>query len=483
MNISELPALNTWIGTACELSAVRDTQALHNPNTGAVLVESRSSSAEQVDRAIALAHETHQAGTWEDLGVEGRAPFLLAFADLLDAEAESIAQLDALNSGVPIRVTRMFAASNGATVRSAVNRALELGDVEWLPAEGRKVCVHRVAWGPTALIMPWNAPSAMAVKKMAYALVAGATVVLKPSPASPFSTELVVQAAMKAGIPHGVVSLVLGGADVGHQLVSDKRIRAISMTGSTPTGRAIAVAGGQNFTRLRLELGSNNAVIVRDDADIAEAAALIVSGAMKLSGQWCEAPRRVIVASTRLEELVAALQHEMEKLQVGSSLDEATEVGPVAFEGRKAELVNQRETLRAAGARIIEVGTPKGEGWFMQPTIVVADEIDLALEIFGPMLTVQPSTSDAHAIALANAGHVGLAAYVFSADMPRAHQIGKKLLAGEVKINGTSVLDMSPLSVQSFFGESGIGGHGDADVLDFFTGKRVVGVDKLGLPI
>lgn len=483
MNISELPALNTWIGSACEPSAVRDTHALHNPNTGAALVESRSSSAEQVDRAITLAHETHQAGTWEDLGVEGRAPFLLAFAELLDEQAESIAQLDALNSGVPIRVTRMFAASNGATVRSAVSRARALGDIEWLPAEGRKVCVHRVAWGPTALIMPWNAPSAMAVKKMAYALVAGATVVMKPSPASPFSTELVVQAACKAGIPHGVISLVLGGAQVGEQLVSDPRIRAISMTGSTPTGRAIAVAGGRNFTRLRLELGSNNAAIVRADADVTEAAALIVSGAMKLSGQWCEAPRRVIVASGLLDELVTALQHEMEKLQVGSSLDEATDVGPVAFEARKIELVSQREALKAAGARIIEVGTPRRDGWFMPPTLAVADEIDLELEIFGPMITVQPSTSDAHAISLANAGHVGLAAYVFSRDQTRGHEIGKKLLAGEVKLNGTSVLDMSPLSVQSFFGASGIGGHGDADVLDFFTGKRVVGVDKLGLPI
>lgn len=478
-----LPELTTWIDGAAEPSEVADATWLHDPNTGAALAPSFSSSTDQIERAIAAAHAVHRDGDWLRLGVAGRAPYLLALADRLDELAGEIAELDALNSGVPISVTRLFAGSNGDTIRSAVARAEALGDHTVLPAEQGDVELHRIPWGATALIMPWNAPSAMAVKKLAYTLVAGAPAVMKPSPASPWSALLIAEATAELGFPAGVVNLVLGGAAVGNQLVSDPRIRAISMTGSTPTGRAIAAAAGPNLTRLRLELGSNNAAIVLQDADLAATASSIVAGAMKLSGQWCEAPRRVIAPRELVESLVEALVAELAALRIGSSVDEQTDLGPVAFEGRKLELVQQREALRAAGGVVIEVGSAPATGWFFAPTIVVGENIDLDLEIFGPMLTVQPADSVAHAIDLANAGHVGLAGYVFGQDESQARAVGVRLDAGEIKINGTSVLDMCADSAQSFFGSSGIGGHGDADVLDFFTGKRIIGTDKPGLPL
>ncbi|MEQ5842932.1 aldehyde dehydrogenase family protein [Paraburkholderia acidicola] len=478
-----LPDQNTWIGGKSEDCELQNGPYLYDPNTSEALVRSRSSSSSQIERAIGLANETHLDGAWSELGIEGRAPMLYALADELDAHVEEIAQLDSLNSGVPIRITRMFASSNGDTVRAVVQRALALGNAEALSADGRKVLIHRIPWGATALIMPWNAPSAMAVKKLSFALAAGATVVMKPSPASPFSTELVAKSAAKANIPHGVVSLVLGGANVGAQLVSDRRIRAISMTGSTTTGRSIAVAAGANFARLRLELSSNNPAIVCADADVDHAAKEIASGAMKLSGQWCEAPRRVIVAQPILQDFVAALREALAKLRIGSSLDDDTDLGPVAFEARKLELLSQRDALKVAGAEIIEIGSPQPTGWFVQPTIAVSADIDPGMEIFGPLITVQPSASDDHAIKIANSGHVGLAAYMFSSDIEKAHILGAKLQVGEVKINGTSVLDMSPISAQSFFGESGIGGHGDEDVFDFYSGKRIVGTDMKNLPI
>lgn len=478
-----LPELTTWIDGAAERSELADDTWLHDPNTGAPLAPSRSSSPDQVNRAITAAHVAHVDGEWLRLGVAGRAPFLLALADRLDELAGEIAELDALNSGVPISVTGLFAGSNGDTIRSAVDRAVRLGDHTVLAAEQGGVQLHRVPWGATALIMPWNAPSAMAVKKLAYALVSGAPAVMKPSPASPWSALLIAAATAELGFPSGVVNLVLGGAAVGNQLVSDPRIRAISMTGSTPTGRMIAAAAGPNLTRLRLELGSNNAAIVLQDADLSATAASIVSGAMKLSGQWCEAPRRVIAPRELVDPLVEALVAELAVLRIGSSLDEQTELGPVAFEGRKLELIRQREALRAAGGVVIEVGSAPADGWFFAPTVVVGDTIDLDLEIFGPMLTVQPADSVTEAIDLANAGHVGLAGYVFGQDESTARAVGIQLDAGEIKINGTSVLDLCADSAQSFFGSSGIGGHGDADVLDFFSGKRIIGTDKPGLPL
>jgi betaine-aldehyde dehydrogenase len=483
MNLPNLPELTTWINGAAEPSELADAVGLHDPNTGALLAPSRSSSTGQVDRAIAAAHAAHVDGEWLRLGVTGRAPFLLALADRLDELAGEIAELDALNSGVPISLTRLFAGSNGDTIRSAVARAVALGDHTILAAEQGEVQLHRVPWGATALIMPWNAPSAMAVKKLAYALVAGAPAVMKPSPASPWSALLIAAATAELGFPTGVVNLILGGAAVGNQLVGDPRIRAISMTGSTPTGRAIAATAGPNLTRLRLELGSNNAAIVLADADLPATATSIVAGAMKLSGQWCEAPRRVIAPRELVEPLVEALVAELAALRVGSSLDESTQLGPVAFEARKRELIAQREALRAAGAAVIEVGSIPEAGWFFAPTLVVGETIALDLEIFGPMLTVQPADGVAQAITLANAGHVGLAGYVFGSDEDAARAVGIQLDAGEIKINGTSVLDMCADSAQSFFGSSGIGGHGDADVLDFFSGKRIIGTDKPGLPL
>lgn len=479
----DFPELRTWISGVAEPSAVDDGSWLHDPNTGETLAPSRSSSADQVDRAVSAADAAHQDGSWHRLGIAGRAPYLLALANELDQLAEEIARLDALNSGVPISVMRLFADSNGDTIRSVVSRALALGDDRQLEADQAQVSLHRVPWGATALIMPWNAPSAMAVKKLSYALAAGATAVMKPSPASPWSTELVAAAAARVGVPAGTVNLVLGGAEVGAQLVGDPRIRAVSMTGSTPTGRAIAAAAGPNLTRLRLELGSNNAAIVLADADIPDAARSIVAGAMKMSGQWCEAPRRIVAPRALVDDLLDALRAELSTLTIGSSVDDATDLGPVAFEGRKLDLEGQRNALRDAGAQVIEVGSTDLPGWFFLPTIVVGESIDLNLEIFGPMLTVQPADDVEEALALANAGHVGLAGYVFGRDETAARAVGIRLNAGEIKINGTSLLDMSPESAQSFFGDSGLGGHGDADVLDFFSGKRVIGTDRPGLPL
>lgn len=477
------PSSLTWIDGCPEPSAVAAAGALYDPNTGERLAAAPASSLEQVDRTIGAADAAHETGTWRELGAAGRAPVLERFAAELDALAEDIARLDAVNSGVPISVTRMFGGSNGDTVRDVAARAVALGDSHSLDADHGDVRLHRVPWGASALIMPWNAPSAMAVKKVSYALAAGATTVLKPSPASPWSTELVVEAAHRAGVPNGVVNLVYGGAEVGAALVADLRIRAISMTGSTPTGRAIAGLAGPNLTRMRLELGSNNPAIVRADADLEATAAMLVSGAMKLSGQWCEAPRRVIVDATVLDDLVDALAEALGALTIGSSLDESTTLGPVAFEGRLRELEAQRAALEAAGASTIHVGAVPATGWFFAPTVAVAETVDLDLEIFGPLLTVQPAGDDAEALRLANAGQVGLAGYVFGRDEDAARTVGRGIRAGEIKVNGTSVLDMAPGSSQSFFGASGLGGHGDADVLDFFSGVQVVGVDRPGLPL
>ena len=473
----------TWVAGTAELSETDTAHYLYDPNTSQPLQRQRTSSTDQVDRAIGAAWQAHSDGAWHGNELAARVEALYRFAKQLEPLAERVAQLDALNSGVPISVTRLFAGSMADTVRSAADLVLSLGDERLLPAGGRLVRLRKVPFGPTALILPWNAPSAMAVKKLAFALAAGATTVIKPSSASPWSAQLIVEAAHESGLPSGVVNLVLGDRVVGEQLVGDSRIRSVSMTGSTATGKAVAARAGATLTRLQLELGSNNPAIVRADADMDKTATSIASGAMKLSGQWCEAPRRVLVARTVLAPLVEALVESLRDLRVGSSLADDTDIGPVAFRARQAELHAQRDELVAAGARAIETTTIPDSGWYVSPTVLVADTLTLNSEMFGPMITVQPVDDDDHAVRLANSGQFGLAGYVYSENLGEAYSLGARLIAGEVKVNGSSVLDLAAGSAQSFFADSGIGGHGDTDVLEFFRGTQVLGVDEPGLPI
>jgi phenylacetaldehyde dehydrogenase len=481
--VVDLPELDTWIGGRRERSAVDEPATLDDPNTGLPLQAFRSSSPDQVERAVEVAHRAHALGVWAGLGPDGRAQKLRAFADAVDAVAERIAVLDSLNSGVPISRTRLFAGGLGDIVRSAVALAEEAGEVRELPADPGPVRLRRVPWGPTALILPWNAPSFTATKKLAYALVAGNPVVVKPSPASPWSAELLMGALESADLPAGTVSLVLGGGPVGGALSADPRIRAISMTGSTPTGRLIAAAAAPHFSRLHLELGSNNPAVVRGDADVAATAQQLWDGMTKLNGQWCEAPRNVYVAAEVHDELVAALTDLAESAVVGPGLDEATAIGPMAFRERRDALLAQRAAFEAAGCAVVHAKDCPDQGWFFLPTVVVGDDVPVSGEVFGPMITVEAARSDAEAVARANSTAGGLAAYVFGADLGAAQALGERLLAGEVKINGTSVLDMSPESAQSFFGSSGIGGHGDRDLLAFHSGKQVVGRDLIGPPL
>jgi betaine-aldehyde dehydrogenase len=478
------PELRTWIAGVAEPSEIVDGQMLLDPNTGGQLQASRTSSPEQLERAIAAADEAHRDGRWRALSADERAAVLDRFADELRELGDDIACADAINSGVPISVTRGFAEGIVEVVTDVAERLRRRGDSVRLQAGDREVIKTRVPWGPAALILPWNAPAFMVTKKLAYALAAGATTVIKPSSFSPWSAQLVVAAAHRAGFPAGSVNLVTGSGSIGRTLVSDARIRAISMTGSTSTGQSIAASAGAHLTRLQLELGSNNPAIVLADADLELAAAQLVSGVTKLSGQWCEAPRRVYAHRDIFRPLVDALTKRVDALRVGSSLDDATEVGPLAYPARVAELSAQLAALEAQGATVHRAKIDALDGAsFFAPTLAFGESLHLADEVFGPLLTVVPYDNEQQAIELANSGSHGLAAYVFTADAARGREVGFLFDAGEVKVNGTSVLDMADGSAQGFFAMSGIGGHGDDDVLEFFTGWRIVGSDADNLPI
>jgi betaine-aldehyde dehydrogenase len=460
-----------------------DGVELVHPDTGEEFARSAQSSAATVDRAITAAARDHAAGAWAERSVSDRVALLLDLADRLDGLVEAFTFIDAIDSGVPIGVTSKFAAGLPDVVRSAAAHAQTAIDGRALASPGGEALLWRVPWGPAAVLAPFNAPAFTAVKRTAYALAAGCPVVLKPSPHAPHAAGLLATAMAETvaahGAPQALFQLVHGDADTGSQLASDKRVRCLTFTGSRLAGRAVASAAAGDMKALQLECGSNNAAIVRADADVQRTADALVTGFTKLNGQWCERPGTVFVHESLYDALIESLLDHIMQLRPGSCLEIDTTFGPQANR-RQAEAVDgAARRLQSRGATAhAPFGDRLPKGCFRGPAVITgADPADTIDEIFGPVLVVHPVADDAAALELASDVEGGLAAYVFTSDIDAGVVLGRRIAAGEVKINGTSVLDLSPDSAQSFWTGSGIGGHGDAELLRFFTGSRIIGPD------
>jgi phenylacetaldehyde dehydrogenase len=268
-------------------------------------------------------------------------------------------------------------------------------------------------------------------------------------------------------------------------LAHDPRVRCLAFTGSRAAGQAVAASAAAGLKALQLECGSNNPAIVRADADIPATAQALTAGFTKLNGQWCESPGAVFVAASQHDQLLDAILEELRQLRCGPCLDPQTTFGPQANAQQRDTVLAATTRLRTHGASIhtAAAATP-GTGYYLPPAVVTeASPQDTLEEIFGPVLCLHPVQDDREALALANAAHGGLAAYIFTTDETAARNLGKRLVAGEIKINGTSLLDLHPRSAQSFWNGSGIGGHGNADLLGFFLGTRIIGPDLPDAPL
>lgn len=462
---------------------------LTDPNTGEFRQQQMATAAEEVERAIAAAHELHLAGGWERAGVDARVALLDRLADGLDDRSEEIGYEDAMGNGNPLAIATQMAGYLGPRVRSARDQLLEVGTTADLDGQGRPVRLLRRPLGPAVVLAPWNAPTFVGVAKLASALAAGCPVILKPSEWAPAGCQIMAEELVAAvdhlGLPPAVFQLVHGAAGVGSQLVSDPRIRAISFTGGGAGGRAVAAAAAPNFTALQLELGGHNPAVVLEDADIALTAAALVDGMTKLNGQWCEAPGKVLVHERRHDELVDALQDALRTRTLGNCLDKSTDIGPISHASHLEHLARRVDDLVSHGGKALTVHElPDLGGWFMAPTIVVGTKADdSTAELFGPAISVHAMTSDEEAIASATGPETGLAGFVFGTDTDRALEAAARIPAGEVRVNGCKLADLADGSEQTFWNAAGIGGHGPTDMVRFFQGSQVVGVDDLSLPI
>jgi betaine-aldehyde dehydrogenase len=489
MKTFELPPQRDLIAGMWSLPKHELGGDLADPNTGERLQRQRQTATADVESAIAAAAALHDEGTWRRTPAPQRSALLRRTAELLADRAGDIARYDAINTGVIESMTELFAQGLSDTLRAAASFLDADPGIHDAADAGRPVHLRYLPWGPAAVIAPWNAPSFVVAKKTAFALAAGAPVVAKPSNWAPASAALLAEALQQAirerGLPTSLFQLVHGGREVGQLLAADPRIRALSLTGGRSAGVAVARAAATDCKALQLELGSNNPAIVRDDADIDATADALVNGFTKLNGQWCESPGSVAVVARRHGELIDALLDRLRDIRVGHCLAPQSQMGPQAHRPQYRQVSDAVAKLAVAGGVVHSVtAMPDLPGFFHAPVVVEGAPTDLTIdEIFGPVLTVHRVVDDAAALALANSRSTGLAGYVFGTDIDDAMALGAELNCGEVKVNGTSLLDLVPQSTQGFWGASGVGAHGDAELLKFFRGARIVGVDRPGLPI
>lgn len=479
----QIPPLTDYIDGEFSTPEVELGVWLENPNTGERAQQQRATSDAQLERALAAAQRVHDSGIWEKMPIDERVSYLAAMSAELEKRKARIAELEAFTTGVIHRLTTMFGVITTGAWHLAAQQLQSGWTLSTLPGpNNHTVEVHRKPWGPALCLVPFNAPAPMAAHKVANALAAGCPTILKPSEWAPNGCDVFGEAAHAAGLPKGVFQIVHGGPEVGAKLVADPRIRCVSFTGGLAGGRSIAITCAPDFKPTQLELGGNSAVVVLDDADLDETAQGVVALLTSLNGQWCRALGRLIVHESLQSKLLDAVLERFERLKIGDSVAMETEMGPMVHSRHLQKIRGQMEALLAKGGRAHTAGRlPDGvlaRGNFITPTLITGvSSADAQDEIFGPIGTVHPFTTDEEALALANGTPYGLEAYVFGRDEERALRLARDIRAGEVKVNGSSIMSLHLMAPRPAWGLSGISEEGTVETFRFFCGTRVVGVE------
>ncbi|MGH9095313.1 MAG: aminobutyraldehyde dehydrogenase, partial [Acidimicrobiales bacterium] len=413
------------------------TSTIVDPSTGEGYIEAPLSGPDDVDAACRAAQAAFD--TWRDATPSERSTALLKLADGLEAHAEELIEAEGRNTGKPLALTRseeIPPALDQVRFFAGAARVLE-GRSAGEYMKGHTSWIRREPIGVCAQVTPWNYPLMMAIWKIAPALAAGNTVVLKPSDTTPVTTVMLAELAAEC-FPAGVLNVVCGDRDTGRALISHPVPQMVSITGSVRAGRQVALAAAEDLKRVHLELGGNAPVIVFDDADLASTAAGIAGAGYFNAGQDCTAATRVLAAAGVYDDLVEALAEQARATTFGGLDQPDADFGP---------LNNAEQRSRVAGllgrvpshARVVTGGSaPEGSGYFFPPTVVAgveqADELAQS-EIFGPVLTVQRFSDEEQAVAWANGVEYGLASSVWTTDHGRALRVSRRLDFGAVWIN------------------------------------------------
>ncbi len=436
--------------------------------------------AADIDRAVTAAREAFDAGPWPRLSPAQRAGYLRAIGAELAKRSDEIGQIWPRESGVLHAIAQYGGSGAEATFNSFADQA---DTYPWeepaKPTAGGQfgLLVHEPV-GVVGAIIPWNAPMSLISYKVAPALLAGCTVVLKSSPEAPGEGYLVAEAAEAAGLPAGVLNVLTADREVSELLVRDPRVDKITFTGSTAAGRRIASLCGERIARCTLELGGKSAAVILDDMDLETAARTLSKAECFLSGQVCSSLTRIVVSQQRHDQLLEALAGTFAQVRVGDPFDAQTQLGPLAAERQRTRVLGYIDKGKSEGFTLATGGgRPKDldRGWYVEPTVfgnvdnssVIAQE-----EIFGPVLTVIPARDEADAVRIANDTIYGLNASVFTPDVDRARQVAGQLRSGTV---GHNAFRTDFGIAFGGFKQSGIGREGSKEgLLPFLETKTVI---------
>jgi aldehyde dehydrogenase (NAD+) len=444
---------------------------LFNPATGKVIGQVRLADEADAEAAVAAAKRALPA--WSATSKEERIDALSRLQAAVTARMSEIQEAIVVEYGAPLRNVWMAGSAAGAFA----DMITTLEDFDFTRQVGRAT-VEMAPVGVAGLISPWNSDAFFICDKLATALAAGCTVVIKPSEMSATQTRVVTLALHEAGLPRGVINIVTGRGDVvGTAITRHPDVAKISFTGSTAVGKVILRETAETIKSVTLELGGKSPSIILDDADLEVAVAGALAAGFVNSGQACVAGTRILVPESHLEEVLAVAAEKMADFPVGDPRDEATAVGPMVSERQWERVQSYIRRGVEEGARVVAggPGRPEGlaDGYFVRPTLFADVTNDMTIareEIFGPVLSVLTYRDEDHAVEIANDTDYGLHAYVFSSDPARARRIASRLQAGRVSING----GYEPLSPFGGFKQSGVGREYGSYGLEGFLEPRSV---------
>lgn len=451
-----------------------------NPFTNTVINNIAEGRKEDMDKAVAAANEAFKNGPWTKMKLKERVKYINRIADLIDEANDEIAFLESLDTGLPISQTKNQAARAAENFRFYA-KMIETKHGEIFPMDDEFInyTVYKPL-GVVGLITPWNAPFMLETWKVAPALATGNTVVLKPAELSPLTANKLAEIIDKADLPKGVFNVVHGfGETAGDAMVKHPDVKAISFTGETTTGSIIIKNSADTLKKTSMELGGKSPLIVFEDADLDRALDAAVWGIFSFNGERCTSNSRVFLHRNIKDKFVEALKQRVFNIKIGDPMDPSTQLGPLVEKGHYNKVKSYIEIAKEEGCEVVQGTIPEEvkAGNFVPPTILLNATNDMRVaqeEIFGPVMAVIEFEDEEEVIKAANDVKYGLAGFVWTNNLKRAHRVADAVEAGMIWINAQNVRDLRiPFGGTK---DSGIGREGGHYAFEFYTEPKVIHV-------